>query len=151
MICACQIRPTDMRLIRKTQTARAKFVCDSRAGKRSVRMSQDMYGPPSTLITQQIAFEFFALKLCNSIAKEIPRIHRAKSECFLQKRGISQFKLEMSVLRVCTSMGFTERIFPLKMFKAERLVMRARLPRDWVLLWGFPRSVKEPALLFEAL
>src|SRR5579871_276555 len=49
MICACQIRPSDMTLMRKTQTARARLVCVSRAGRRRVRMSQDILRSPSTL------------------------------------------------------------------------------------------------------
>src|SRR5579871_5312411 len=86
MICACQMRPTDIRLKRKMQTARAKLVWDSRAGKRKVRMSQDMYGSPSTQMTFRNSLNskhFFGLEKCNSVAKRIQIIHTVKSRNFL--------------------------------------------------------------------
>lgn len=48
MICACQIRATDNRPIRNTQSARARFVCDSAAGRRRVRTNQAIEKSPST-------------------------------------------------------------------------------------------------------
>src|ERR1700747_355308 len=48
MICACQMSATDSRPIRNTQSARARFVYDSAAGRRRVRTNQAIEKSPST-------------------------------------------------------------------------------------------------------
>src|SRR6201998_38309 len=48
MICACQMSATESSPIRNTQSARARFVCDSAAGRRRVRTNQAIEKSPST-------------------------------------------------------------------------------------------------------
>ena len=96
--------PMDIKLMRKTQMASARFVCDSRAGKRRVRSSQDMYGPPSTQITfsQRLSSKhFIAQKKCNSVTKGIQIIHTMRLCKFRRKiRELGKGTTSMMV-RMC--------------------------------------------------